>query len=101
MGEKRVVLAGGMLREGYLVKIFLICSLSSLTLCTKFNYKIKAAGKTFDIESESAENKLDAPEVKMNQELTVDDLKAELEKLKLLESHLVKKLYNLKRMKRS
>ena len=44
---------------------------------------------------------LDAPEVKMSKELTVDDLKAELEKLKLLESHLVKKLNHLKRKKRS
>ena len=39
---------------------------------------------------------LDAPEVKMNKELTVDDLKMELEKLKRLERNLVKKLNHLK-----
>ena len=37
----------------------------------------------------------------MNTELTVDDLKAELEKLKLLESHLVGKLNDLRRVKKS
>ena len=62
-----------MLREGYLVKIFFICIceslftilhswllflVSSTSLCAKYNYKIKAAGKTFDIESESDENNL-------------------------------------------
>ena len=89
--------------------------MSSISFGTKYNYKIKAAGKTFDIESESAENNLgcimserchgpnidvfknlDAPEVKMNKELTVDDLKMELEKLKRLERNLVKKLNHLK-----
>ena len=40
---------------------------------------------------------LDAPEVQMNKELTVDDLKMELQKLKLLERKLVKKLNHLKK----
>ena len=65
-----------MSRQGYLVNILLMICLcesqftslcrvdsylflvSSRTVCKKYNYKIKAAGKSFDIESESAENKL-------------------------------------------
>merc|ERR1712156_105550 len=96
-----VFLSGRMLKEGYFVKIFVICTLSSIALCAKYNYKIKAAGKTFDIESESAENNLDAPEVKRNKELTVEDLNAELEKLQLLERNVVEKLNNMKLVNRS
>ena len=46
-------------------------------------------------------NYVDAPEVKRNKELTVEDLNAELEKLQLLERNVVEKLNNMKLVNRS